>query len=375
MRNFVKVGLTACFLYAISAQGAEPERVSPPESVIALTRSWPLQRTPPLDAAAQAHLGELLRDPDRARLHRVRKVLARFGESASRVRPFAVLGSPGSPAALELLENAARVARTDAFTHFGVAARAGGLVILLTRQALGLGPLTPTANGYRIRLRASARARISAWLLGPCPRRDPVDCRALPTEVDVFKDGERSWFVDFPTKGGGYWTLEVMADVGLGPEVAFLRHGLPAHPTRRASGNRRSVGAPTAHRQKSDGPADWLMALRHSAERAGLDPHPALERAASAQASEVCRLGWALHIGAEGSTPDDRARAEGFRGRVVESVGVAVSARRAWREQLRSPAHRAGLLDPMATHRGVALARSGDLRCLVVVLGRAPNYP
>lgn len=337
---------------------------------MAITRAWPLMRTPSLDAAAHAHLIELLRDPDRARLSHVRAALSRFGESASTVRPFAVLGPPRSRAALQVFENATKAARDGAFSHFGLALNKRGAVVLLARQPLGLGPLKPTSEGYQIRLEGPATARISAWVMGPCPRRDPVDCHALPSLVGLRRLGTGTWQVDFPVRGTGYWTAEVMADVGLGPEVAFLRHGLAGRPPETPSEKRRTVEAPTPDRQKSDGPADWLTVLRRVAERSSVDHHPALERAARQHAEEVCRLGWALHTGPEGTTPADRAATQGFQGRVVESVGVAESARRAWRVQLRSPAHRAGLLDPVATHRGVALARSGSLRCLVVLLGR-----
>jgi uncharacterized protein YkwD len=92
-----------------------------------------------------------------------------------------------------------------------------------------------------------------------------------------------------------------------------------------------------------------------------LRPAVTLGRAAGAHARDMRRRGFFEHRGADGSTPQLRARRAGYRGSTVGetialSTGSRASAAAVVRRWLRSPGHRRVLLDPRMRHAGVGLA-------------------
>lgn len=363
MRKFVKVLVSLWFCLGLEFARAAPDRDR--AHIPTLSKAgWVRDRT--LDVAASAHLRDIERAPERAQTSAVLALLRRMGEAPSRLRPLAVLGSPGEARRERMDRLLTGLAGGNGFTHYGLASSPRGLVVLLVRRVIALQPLPRPRNGELLaRGRAPPEAQLSAWILGPCPSSNTPECvapsRAVPVESS--RDG---FLTRFPVGRAGVWTLELVADVGLGPEVALLRQIVIA-PT---SENRRSVGTSASDRQDSDTLTTKLRRFRDAHERPELALEPTLRRAAEAHARGVCKLGWAVHRPPGGSAPEERTRAAGFRGRVVESVAVASNLGRAWANLLHSPAHRNGLLDPTATDFGFAVHRERSQTCLVVLLGR-----
>jgi uncharacterized protein YkwD len=351
----------------VVAAPGPPDTASPTGLAVAVARAaGGAKRDRSLDVAARAHLRALARSFEVARRSALERLLERQGDAVARLEPHALVGGDAAARRASLLAFARDHGRSAGFTHFGLAHDDRGAVLLAARRVMTLGPLVAANRAHILRGRASAGAEVEAWRRGPCARRRR--CAALPERVPVERQG-RVVRVRFPTPAAGLWTLELLVDVGAGPEVAFLRHvrGLAAREG--PSSSRRLDEAPTVERREVDDLETWLARLRRGAGRAPVTRHPALERAAAAHARAVCEAGWAVHRLPGGGGPAARARAAGFEGRITESVALA-SARADARHNLEaSPAHLAGLLAPWATSAGWAEARAGRRRCLVIVLG------
>lgn len=321
-----------------------------------------------LDVAAAAHLQSIRQDFGRASLSEVRRVLDLQGDAVARVRPFSILGVSAHERGRRILDTARDNGRARGFTHFGLAEDDGGAVALFARRVVAVAPPQPTGGAAHVaRGFAAPQVPIDAWVLGPCPHRSGP-CSAEPARGVVHRGLEGSFSATFPTAAAGWWTLELVADVGAGPEIAMLRRIRVGEATR-------GVRPRAAEPRRADpdlGPASWLAELRRARARSALVPDERLARAALAQARAVCAAGWASHRLPGLESPKDRARRAGFvGGRVVEAVALAPSLNRAFENLVDSPAHLAALLDPDVRAIGIGTDVSGYGSCLVVLLGRA----
>lgn len=368
MRKFVKVCVTLCLLYAIIASKAAPGSPLEGDLAQALAQlSGGLSRDRALDVAARTHLRDIEKRPARAETSAVAALLEQMGEAPSRLRPYAVLGPPSVSRERQLRAAARALERNSGFTHLGFAESARGAVVLWIRRVVALRPIvTPSRPGLvEVRGRARPQAQLSAWILGPCRDRDTLKCTAPNRSVPV-DETPQGFVVRFPLLRDGVWTVELVADVGLGPEVALLRQFVIGS----ASGSRQLVETSAPDRQETDGPDQWLARVRDAYDVSAITPDRRLHWAAEQHAQTVCRLGWAVHRPRGSGGPGARARRAGFRGRVIEGVAVAKRLPRAWGNLLRSPAHRHGLLDPTVDRYGLGQAEHNGQVCLVALLGR-----
>lgn len=395
MRKFVKIGrighlgralmaLSTALValdIALPASADIPVGASTPRLATtwarALARVSDLDRDRSLDVAAAVHLAEIRTDPSAARLETIERALDRQGDAMTRLRPFSATGGHPEVRGARLVEAGWAHRRSAGFTHFGLAADERGVVALFARRVAALVPLEKVAGGWRLRGRTLPGAATSAWRLGPC-LREGAPCSALPERLAVEPLPEGRFEVLFPTPEPGVWTLQLLVDVGAGPEVAFLRRVEGAASEVGASGIRRPVAPPTSNRRKADeapsgrgGLPLRFADLRAAADRPPLRPHAGLDAAARRHAQAVCASGWAAHRLPGGTDPEERARAAGFDGDVLEGVAVAPSTLDAFSNLAQSPAHLAALLDPFSELYGIGEARGPGRVCLVLLLGRA----
>ncbi len=313
-----------------------------------------------LDVAAEQHLASVLGRFETANRDAVDRLLAQQGLALARLKPFSALGASRAARIRLLLEESPRYDRSAGFTHFGLADGPRGLVALFGRRLADVGAPTLSPPG-RLTVRGVSvpSARLSAWALGPCPKESP--CSATPSRVPVDqRDGAFSFEVE--NVPAGRWTVQLTADVGLGPEVAWVARlkidddSVSSVPVRAAP--------PLATT-----PARWLAGLRERHDRAPLEPEPKLDAAAAGHAAAVCSAGWATHRTPGGPGPQERARAGGFLGPVAEAVALAAPLERALSNLEASPAHLAALLEPTATHVGIGVDRRDRTGCVVVLIG------
>lgn len=132
----------------------------------------------------------------------------------------------------------------------------------------------------------------------------------------------------------------------------------------------RTSGGQEATTRSEEAPLDARIgALRERAGALPLRPHRILATVAREHAEHVCRAGRAAHELEPGRDPRRRARERGIEARHVGEVvargrapGAALSA------LLRSPSHRAALIDPRFTDAGAGIAEDARGRACVVVL-------
>lgn len=320
-----------------------------------------------LSVAAAAHLSVIIKNPRRANLAEIQALLTRQGDALSRVRPFASLGPDTTHRTRSLLEAARRSRTAKGFTHFGLAENDRGLVAIFGRRTLALAPTLETRSVELIlRGRAPAGARLEAWSMGPG--------QIYPRSKRVRRNPSGTFLAMFSTPQPGLWTVELTVDVGHGPEVAMLRRvyvddsAPDVVRTRSLSSSRHTDRSQTADRRYPDDPTRELARLRASYDLAPLRAHQGLHQAAQGHAQAVCDAGWAVHRLSGGEGPNQRAARAGFKGRVLETVALASSVPRAWKNLKESPAHLAGLLAPTMDSFGVGVV-TGARSCLVILLG------
>ena len=323
-----------------------------------------LRRDPTLDLVASTHLAEVDAHPPAASYARVARLIGRYGDSLSRLRPFAALGADFSARRRALAPVLARSTRAFGFTHVGWAETRDALVVVFGRRAAEIGPPRVRAEGVTLTVRAPDDAPIEGFLRGPCPPAGPP-CSARPRSIEAEPGPGRAQSMHFTLSGPGRWTTEVLVHGPHGPEIVHLGHW-----TREASRIRRSTVNSLPERRVSDGIGDWLASLRRRHGRAPARWRSlALARAALAHATRVCADRWARHR-VDGAGPEDRARRRGFDGRVSEVVAIAPTLAAARQRLEDSPGHLASLLLEGATRYGAGTARGEGCRCLVVLLGR-----
>ncbi|HEY8429090.1 MAG TPA: CAP domain-containing protein [Sandaracinaceae bacterium] len=115
-----------------------------------------------------------------------------------------------------------------------------------------------------------------------------------------------------------------------------------------------------------------LATLRERAGAGALRPNRLLERVARDHAERVCREARVSHLA--GGDPEARLARAGLAARHVgEAIARAEDGARAYAALLRSPSHRAALVDRRFTDVGLGLARGEGGACLVVLLAAWPR--
>ncbi|MBX2811314.1 MAG: CAP domain-containing protein [Myxococcales bacterium] len=322
-----------------------------------------------MDVVATTHLREILDNPSAARIDVVRATLIRHGDNVTRLKPIALLGTNAKQRRKRLLKEVLASSRHQGFTHFGVAENAKGVVVLLGRRLLSIIP-PPTSLGQplvRIRGRSLVpNIEIQAWQMGPCSE-EHGECSARPLQADVQRGSQDQFVATFATQKAGWWTLELTADIGLGPEVAMIRRIWAGAGEQRPLGRWPKISTPTC--RTSAPPMCWLKELRRHYGEPRLLPDARLHNAATKHAQTICRAGWALHKLPGGTHPEQRARRAGFEGQLVENLAIGSTLGKAWKQLMESPIHLHGLLDDSTTHVGFGWVQSPNRSCLVILMG------
>ncbi|HET6343847.1 MAG TPA: CAP domain-containing protein, partial [Myxococcota bacterium] len=249
----------------------------------------------------------------------------------------------------------------------GIAAQEGGVVVALSRRLVRLVPtparVAPGAETF-VAGRAQAQEQVTVAFGYP---NGVVHRVRLPTVRGTFM--QRVAVGVTP----GIMDVQVLVDRGHGPEVAAqFPVGVGRSPWE----------APEPVAATSDDGADpraalWslLWGARDAQGLALPTPHGGLARVAQAHADDMSRRAYFAHLSPTTGDVTDRLRAQGIAYvRVLENIAAAPSIDEAFAQWLRSPSHRANLLDPDATFAGVGVARgAGAAKDLVVlVMARLP---
>ncbi|MFO0724923.1 MAG: CAP domain-containing protein [Myxococcota bacterium] len=253
---------------------------------------------------------------------------------------------------------AAGVTHVGAALAHGAAPGAEVVVLVGVRRLLEVGPLpkAPPAAGLVLRgtiLRGSAP---TALLRAPSG-----EVRALPVAAEA-----RGLRLEIPfDEGPGGYALEILLRTDRGPEVAGVWSFA-------VDGDDRTAAEPLPAHDQQDRLLPAINALRAAHRRSPLRASAALEAVARARAVELCRTTVARHVGADGSTPEQRAKRAGFSGGfVAENLAAAPSLARAHENLLLSPSHRKNILDDRAGWIGIGTATSSAGACLAQIFGGA----
>ena len=155
------------------------------------------------------------------------------------------------------------------------------------------------------------------------------------------------------------WTLQVLAETSSGP-APFATWAFGESPQRADNGDdalwstRQVLGA--------------INALRRSADVGALRRDPVLDDVAARHASTLARRGVLAHAPSPDDTPVERLRAAGVSApRVAENLARGRTLTEAHASLVRSPSHRANLLDGAVDTVGLGVARAGGEVYLVEV--------
>jgi hypothetical protein len=198
-------------------------------------------------------------------------------------------------------------------------------------------------------LRGLTEPGLEVLRLGPCSAGDCAIDRTKSSPPYRIALGA-------PGTGGGFRSVEVLAETRFGPTVVGLWwFGTPP-------------STPFA-----DAPAvDWPGLARRSVGLPAPTRNPRLERAATLHARRICPGRWAAHRLGTRDSPAARARAQGYLAAVGENVAMAPTVARAHQNLWWSPAHRRLLTDPDVATFGVGRTRSGNRACVVQLFGFGP---
>lgn len=169
--------------------------------------------------------------------------------------------------------------------------------------------------------------------------------------------------VSVPTSADGAHEVELLAD---GPTGATVLADFPVYVgvdvprSVRLDAHRPTEGAASA-----DGVRDELFRLlSEERQRAGLAPlvvHDGLARVALAHSTDMVEHDFVGHRSPTTGEPVDRLAAAGLSsGLVLENIGRGYSARDVHDGLMRSPAHRANILNPDVTHVGIGVVVEMD---------------
>lgn len=145
----------------------------------------------------------------------------------------------------------------------------------------------------------------------------------------------------------------VIACAALGPSLVWALEGM-GNPV---SAEPQPIVCPVGEARGQDNVALAVDAVRAAAGLPGLARDGALDTAARAHACALWAGAPVGHRGADGSGPSQRARLSGSRCALVwENLAVGpLTSAQAMRGWVSSEGHRRAMLDPRATHQGVAV--------------------
>jgi hypothetical protein len=137
----------------------------------------------------------------------------------------------------------------------------------------------------------------------------------------------------------------------------------------------RVLGAREADGLLSGTPRELVDHLRHDAHAPALRASRLFDRIATSHAESICEAGEAAHELEPGRDPSARLREEGVVARHVGEVASrGIDVDHAMSALVRSPSHRAALVDRRFTDVGVGTATAADgHECVVVVLAAWPR--
>lgn len=115
----------------------------------------------------------------------------------------------------------------------------------------------------------------------------------------------------------------------------------------------------------------WINQVRGNQGLRSLSPHPRLEAAARAHATDMLRNGYFSHTGLNGSKVRNRITAQGYSGCFwAENIAYGdLSASEVFNAWMESRGHRRNMLHRRAHHYGLASAGSGQDTFWVLVFG------
>jgi thiol-disulfide isomerase/thioredoxin len=166
---------------------------------------------------------------------------------------------------------------------------------------------------------------------------------------------------------------KVDAIVGaMGPEpLAVKLRGVLTHWERRRAGL--SVDVPTSGAGNVSVAQRILERVNAERTQRGIAPlrtHPRLDAAAQLHAEDMARFQYFSHTDRNGGSPQDRARSHGYTASCGENIALGAStAQAAMNLWMRSPGHRANILDGHYTELGVGRAQRGGRHYWVQVFG------
>lgn len=335
-----------------------------------LSRCRHIPRDRIIDIAALAHLKDLQRGASAARTKDVRKLLVSHGDDASLIKPLAVLGPSGELRDLRALEQLGDCQTQRHMTHYGLAETSYGVVLLLVRRLISVQPIRRTAKQNEVVIQGHKLfpGPLFAYVVGPC-KSSLSPCIKQPHRVPIqmHLKGHFSALFDMPSSG--WWTLEIVADAGFGPEVAMLRQLWVSRelttPVQKNIKNRPASSAwfPPGSTQSK------VNRIRKTLGELPLELDDRLGVAAQNHARDVCLARWAVHTLPQRSRPEIRARLAGYQGPILENVAIGSTLREAWRKLLTSPAHLQSLAETTATRVGIGVVQKPTLTCLVILFG------
>ncbi|MFO8071774.1 MAG: CAP domain-containing protein [Polyangia bacterium] len=323
---------------------------------------------PRLVLAARLHADDLsARDggPRRGDIDHLRFQLETVGGTDYGVQSFVASPDAEGRAALERFV----AKRGGEWTHCGVGAAAGTsdavVVWIGVRRLLELDPIP-------VRSRVGARLRVGGGVLVDEPRR-LLAYQGLPdgSVRRLAVEGSRRLEVTVELDRGGRHDLEILLDVGRGPEVAALLHLYAGVEPAVRPVVTPDLGAGDGDLALDERLASMLTAARR---RSGLRPlrrDPRLDEIACEHCEAMTQLGFFGHVGPRGDDLAARLRSHDLLPqRSAENIARSSSVARAHRNLMASPSHRMHVLDRSFTHVGIGVARDGDEVVVTQVFAR-----
>ncbi len=291
-------------------------------------------------------------------LDRFRFVLAKAGVADYPIRPLlGRLNGEGRSSLLSMISE-----RRQRWSHCGVGAAGeasnGWAVWIDVDRIVALDPIPTTLTaGSRVWLSGRVTGRSQQPVQPFIGLPDSSVIRLKPAPTNSNGRFRVSLFFEVP----GRHELELLVDVGRGPETAILVPifvGVPPDP--------RPVVAPDSHPEDSGRPSDealfsYLTAARERLGLAPLERDARLDSVAEAHSREMASRGFFGHVSPSRGTLVNRLAEHGFTPhQFAENVARSRSSLRIHRNLMASPSHRINALNPTFTHVGIGVARDGE---------------
>ncbi len=235
----------------------------------------------------------------------------------------------------------------------------GRAVWIRVNRIVALRPLTTTVEPRAsVSVRGNLQVRSNAPIQPFVGRPDGSVTRHSP--VGVGKEGRFEFTIPF--KEPGRYEIELLVDVGRGPETAILVPifvGVQPDP--------RPIVAPDSNldnggRSPEETLYKYLNAARTRLKLPHIERDPRLDKTAGAHSQEMATKGFFGHVSPyQGNLGQRLASNDLFPGSSAENVARSRSLLRIHRNLMGSPSHRINALDPEFTHVGIGVAKDGEV--------------